>query len=90
MEKMIGKAIYRELRFSRYICKRANAGKANAQTISYQVIDVPPILQEHTQRAMTHFNADVLGLDFFCRPEMKTIICSKAMTPLALVAFQMR
>lgn len=38
--------------------------RANAQTISYQIIDAPSILQEYTRQAMAHFKADVLGLDF--------------------------
>lgn len=46
------------------MARQGASWKANAQTISYQIIDAPPILQEHTQRAMAHFKADVLGLDF--------------------------
>lgn len=46
------------------MARQGASWKANAQTMSYQVIDVPPLLQEHTRRAMAHFNADVLGLDF--------------------------
>lgn len=38
--------------------------KVNSETASYDLIAVPPVLADYTKRAMQHFGADILGLDF--------------------------
>ncbi len=38
--------------------------KANVDTLSFQLIDVPAELKRQTRAAMQHLQADVLGLDF--------------------------
>ncbi len=43
--------------------RRGRFWKVNTETISAQIIDVPPILRDYTQRAMQHFQADMLALD---------------------------
>jgi ribosomal protein S6--L-glutamate ligase len=46
------------------MARQGTTWKVNNQTASYQVIDPPPILQTYTRQVMSHFNADILGLDF--------------------------
>jgi ribosomal protein S6--L-glutamate ligase len=43
--------------------RRGRFWKVNTETLGAQMIDVPPILQEYTRRAMQHLQADVLALD---------------------------
>lgn len=44
--------------------RRGRFWKVNSETVGYEVIAVPSLLAEYTSRAMQHFQADVLGLDF--------------------------
>jgi ribosomal protein S6--L-glutamate ligase len=46
------------------MARRGASWRANVRTVEYELIAVPPILAEHTRRAMEHFGADVLGIDF--------------------------
>jgi ribosomal protein S6--L-glutamate ligase len=38
--------------------------KANTQTSSYELLEQPPVLADCTRRAMSHFAADVLTMDY--------------------------
>ena len=44
--------------------RRGISWKANTQTQEYKIIPVPLQLEDYTQRAMNHLQADVLALDF--------------------------
>lgn len=44
--------------------RRGSGWKANTGRIDYQLIKVPPLLEEYTAKAMAHLGADMLGLDF--------------------------
>lgn len=46
------------------MARRGATWKANVRTVAYELIEPPPALAAHTRRAMEHFGADVLGIDF--------------------------
>jgi ribosomal protein S6--L-glutamate ligase len=46
------------------MARRGVSWKVNVQTAGYELIPVPDELRGHTERALAHFGADVLGLDF--------------------------
>lgn len=46
------------------MARRGRFWKANTATEHYEMVPVPEPLRDYTVRAMEHFHADVLGLDF--------------------------
>jgi len=46
------------------MARRGRFWKANAATTHYEMMPVPALVRAYTVRAMAHFRADLLGLDF--------------------------
>lgn len=46
------------------MARRGRFWKANTETEHYELIDVPKFVRDCTMRAMAHFHADILGLDY--------------------------
>lgn len=49
--------------------RRSASWKANRGVAASELIEIPASMQEYTERAMAHFGADVLGLDFLEAPD---------------------
>ncbi len=61
--------------------RRGRFWKVNTQTLGYDVIAPPPLLEDYTRRAMRHFQADVLGLDFLETADGQYILLESNDTP---------
>jgi ribosomal protein S6--L-glutamate ligase len=61
--------------------RRGRFWKANTQTASYEIIAVPPLLVDYTRRAMQHFSADLLGLDFLQTSDGQFVLLESNDTP---------
>jgi ribosomal protein S6--L-glutamate ligase len=56
------------------MARRGAFWKANTNTTSHELIAVPPEIAGHTRRAMEHFGADILGLDFLETKEGRYLV----------------
>lgn len=61
--------------------RRGRFWKVNTETVSYELIAVPPLLEDYTRRAMQHFGADLLGLDFLQTSDGQYVLLESNDTP---------